>query len=268
MKPDQPREGGVTMPEDENDQQGSGRIGEPGFRQSEETKAKISRTLKARLTKREKLFVAAVLADPEASYAEAARRAGCPPKTAKDQASRMLRKPDVKALIDQQMDAGLEEAAANVGVTIENILRDLVAARAAATERGDIPNRIRANELLGRHLGMWKEKTEAENDVFKVLADRLQRAKLREEQLRKEQLKALPEPPKTIDGIVVEEQKPEQDFNTATKTADQLVRERAEKEGAGPTPESDVERDRQAAGVDGPTYDDWVERLLKAYPPR
>ncbi len=100
------------------------------------------------MTDKQKLFCQEYLLDCNATAA--AKRAGYSEKTANVQASQLLDEPEIAENISKLM----EERAAKVGVTQEYVLGELIAL-ARTAEGGD---RIRALELLGKHLHMFNDK--------------------------------------------------------------------------------------------------------------
>ncbi len=114
----------------------------------------------AGLTPKQERFVAEYLVDLNA--AAAARRAGYSEKTANRIASENLTKPDIQAAIQ----ARRQELARKLEVSQERVLTELAAI--AFHEAGDAPeaelkvsNKLKALELLGKHLGMFSDKAEA-----------------------------------------------------------------------------------------------------------
>lgn len=125
---------------------------------------------------------------------QAALRAGYPPGSAASQASRLLRDPRVRAIID----AGEQQVQAKAGITAEMILEELrsiacadlaeaydedgrlkpirempldVRKAIAAVEETDSGGRklrrwdkVKALELLGKHVGAWKDRLQLEGE--------------------------------------------------------------------------------------------------------
>lgn len=141
------------------------------------------------LNDRQRLFLAAYLADPNAT--EAARKAGY--KQPHSTGPRMLKNPEVRAAIDARIGRAALKAERVLGLlaelaagSIEPLLRfdgdgkwtvDLAQAkrlgalrlvrRIRPTPHGlavEIHDPIRALELIGRHLGLWKDATPVEED--------------------------------------------------------------------------------------------------------
>jgi hypothetical protein len=98
------------------------------------------------LSGRERRFVDEYLVDLNAS--KAAVRAGYSPKFATHKSHLLLRRPAVKAAIDE----GLADVAARVGLNPVVVLKGLMLEAENAKEGGA---RVRAYELLGKYLEIW-----------------------------------------------------------------------------------------------------------------
>ena len=112
------------------------------------------------MTQKQWLFVQEYLVD--LCGAAAARRAGYSPAGAKNAAWRLLRDPEVKTIVKEEM----EKRAARVQLKQEDVLRELraVAFAAASDENGaavKYASKLRALELLGRHMGLFEGKVAA-----------------------------------------------------------------------------------------------------------
>lgn len=99
------------------------------------------------LTDKQRAFVAEYLLD--LNGAAAARRAGYSAKTASEQAAQMLRMPKVLAAVQ----AGQQARAKRTELTADWVLAELrgVVEQPSASAGA----RVKALELLGRHVGMW-----------------------------------------------------------------------------------------------------------------
>lgn len=113
----------------------------------------------ARLTDRQQRFVAEYLVDLNAT--QAAIRAGYSEKRASEIGYQLLRKTTVQAAIQEAM-ADREK---RTGVTQDRVVAELE--RVAFAEAHDYTdadlkyaNKLKALELLGRHLGMFTDKVE------------------------------------------------------------------------------------------------------------
>ena len=87
---------------------------------------------------------------------QAAKRTGYSPHAAAEQASHLLTLPKVRARVAELQAA----TSARIELSHDDILRDLIALRAAAAEAGQFAAAVRATELLGRHIGMWPTRFE------------------------------------------------------------------------------------------------------------
>ena len=109
------------------------------------------------MNRRRELFIQEYLVD--LCGARAARRAGYGSKGAAGQASRLLRDPEIRRAVDAAMEERLER----VQVKQEEVLRELrgVAMAQASDENGakvKLGSKLRALELLGKHLGIFEGK--------------------------------------------------------------------------------------------------------------
>ena len=129
------------------------------------------------LTKRRQLFVTEYLAHPKQPAAWAAVRAGFSEKRARETASELLKDPEIKAAIEHQLIKRLEK----IEVTEKTVLTDILAIRERCTEAGSgqwsLSLRLKCNELLGRKLGLWKDKIELGLD--EALIERLEAGRKR-----------------------------------------------------------------------------------------
>jgi phage terminase small subunit len=104
------------------------------------------------LTAKQQLFITEYLVDFNAT--QAAIRAGYSERTAQEQGSRLLSNVMVQEAIVEARKGRIER----VEWTADEILRDL---KEIATDRSIEPkDRIKAYELGGKHLAMWKDKVE------------------------------------------------------------------------------------------------------------
>ena len=106
---------------------------------------------------RQEVFVREYLVD--LCGAKAARRAGYSSKGANNQAFRLLRDPEVKRAVE----AALEERLKRIEVKQDEVIRELkaVAMASASDENGaavKLGSKLRALELLGKHLGIFEGK--------------------------------------------------------------------------------------------------------------
>lgn len=106
------------------------------------------------LTPKQAAFVREYLIDRNAT--QAAIRAGyAPGKTAEVQGHRLLSNAKVRAAVD----AATQEHAEKAGITVEWVMNGLksVAERCSGGDTFEAAGANRALELLGKHLGMFKE---------------------------------------------------------------------------------------------------------------
>lgn len=162
----------------------------------------------AKLTKKQKLFVEEYLIDLNAT--QAAIRAGYSSNTAKEIGYENLIKPHIKSAIDKAM----AERSRRTGVNADRIIQELakiaflnptdvinmneatikgdsnrddtaaissVKVKRIPTEDGDITERevrtydkIKALELLGKHIGMFTDKFKVEGNIPIVIVDDLE----------------------------------------------------------------------------------------------
>jgi hypothetical protein len=112
------------------------------------------------LTRLRQLFVTEYLANPKQPAAWAAVRAGFSEKRARETASELLKDPEIKAALEHQLAKRLEK----LEITEKTVLTDILAIRERCTEAGSgqwsLALRLKCNELLGRKLGLWKDKIE------------------------------------------------------------------------------------------------------------
>lgn len=110
------------------------------------------------LTPKQRAFVAEYLVDLNAT--QAAIRAGYSVKTAKQTACENLAKPDVQAAIAELMKA----REGRTEVTQDKVIADIRRVGKAAEDAEQYSPALRALELLGRHLGMFKDKVQLGGD--------------------------------------------------------------------------------------------------------
>ena len=126
---------------------------------------------KEELTPKQAAFVREYLKDLNAT--QAATRAGYSAKTANEQGARLL----AKASIQEAVARGREKLAAKVEVTTERVLNGLLAEATADDGPTCKTARVKAWELLGKHLGLLtdRSKVEVSGDVTGYLAMSLER---------------------------------------------------------------------------------------------
>ena len=121
------------------------------------------------MNRRQELFVQEYLVD--LCGAKAARRAGYAQKHARCQGSRLLRDPEIRRAVD----AAMEERLARIQVKQEEVISQLkaVAMAQASDENGaavKLGSKLRALELLGKHLGLFEGKNQKVEPV-RILED-------------------------------------------------------------------------------------------------
>ena len=123
------------------------------------------------LTPKQATFVQEYLKDLNAT--QAAIRAGYSEKTAQEQSSRLLS----KAIVQQAIQKGRDKLAAKAEVTAERVLNGLLAEATADDGPTCKTARVKAWELLGKHLGLMadRSKVEVSGDVTGYLAMSLER---------------------------------------------------------------------------------------------
>lgn len=123
------------------------------------------------LTPRQAAFVREYLVD--LNGAQAAIRAGYSPDAAKEQAARLLTNANVAAAVE----AGKAARASRVQVTADDVIRILLKEATADDGPTCKTGRVKAAELLGKHLAMFTEasKVEVTGDVTAYLAASLER---------------------------------------------------------------------------------------------
>ena len=121
------------------------------------------------MTQKQWLFVQEYLVD--LCGAAAARRAGYSGRGARNSAWRLLRDPEVRDLVKEEM----EKRARRVRLKQEDVVQELrtVAFADASDESGaavKYASKLRALELLGRHMGIFEGKPVAQAPV-KIVED-------------------------------------------------------------------------------------------------
>lgn len=107
-----------------------------------------------KLTAKQELFISEYMKDLNAT--QAAIRAGYSEKTANRIASENLTKLDIK----NEIEIRLQERAKNNGITAEFVLNGI---KAIATTGEKESDKLKAYELLGKHLKLFTDKIEADN---------------------------------------------------------------------------------------------------------
>ena len=113
------------------------------------------------LTPKQSAFVREYMIDLNAT--QAAIRAGYSEKTANRIGAENLSKPVIQEAIQQRHKAAEEKCA----VTVEWILSEI--AKIAQDEEVKTADRLRALELLGKHLGLWEKRQEDGEHVVRII---------------------------------------------------------------------------------------------------
>jgi hypothetical protein len=138
------------------------------------------------LTKMQRGFIAAYCEDPKIGQAEAARKAGCSLKRAKQTAYEWMRDPEVKREIDRQL-AGkvdrVEIVARAEKLTPERVIQDLEGieemCRLAGPGAWQASTLVKIAELKGKYLKMFTDRIEF--DIDEKLIARLEALGAREQ---------------------------------------------------------------------------------------
>lgn len=107
------------------------------------------------LTDKQQLFIKEYLVDMNASAAM--RRAGYTSKNPDVDASKLLVNPSIKSEIDKAIKARADKT----GITAEYVLQGIKAI--ADKQEAKETDRLKAYELLGKHLKLFTDKVESEN---------------------------------------------------------------------------------------------------------
>jgi phage terminase small subunit len=115
------------------------------------------------MTARQHRFITEYLVDLNAT--QAAVRAGYSRRTANRIASENLSKPDIRAHVNKEMD----DRARRTEITLDNVVKELAiiafsnahAGADGGVSRIRTADKLRALELLGKHLGMFREREES-----------------------------------------------------------------------------------------------------------
>jgi phage terminase small subunit len=108
-----------------------------------------------KLTAKQELFITEYMKDLNAT--QAAIRAGYSEKTAKQVAAENLSKPYLKEIIDKR----LAERAKNNGITAEYVLQGIKSIADDIEAKHN--DKLKAFELLGKHLKLFTDKVESDN---------------------------------------------------------------------------------------------------------
>lgn len=124
----------------------------------------MSEPQKKELTRKQSMFVAEYVKDWNGT--QAAIRAGYSPKTANEQAARMLAKDSIKAAVEDKK-AKVEDKALVDAAYVLNGLKEV--ARRCMEKEGFHPmGATRAFELLGKHKGLFKEEDKGGQTIVNI----------------------------------------------------------------------------------------------------
>src|SRR5437899_865478 len=115
----------------------------------------------------QRAFISAYCEDPKIGQADAARKAGCSLKRAKQTAYEWMHDPEVKREIDRQLALKTEGrievlSARNGKLTPEDVIRELdqieETCKTAGPGAWQVATRVKVAELKGKYLKMWTER--------------------------------------------------------------------------------------------------------------
>jgi phage terminase small subunit len=117
--------------------------------------ARARASTRTEMTARERLFVAELLKDVGAPGAAAAR-AGYSERTASKIAHELMQRPVVKAAVEK----GMQALAKTAGVDAAKVMQALERLADKAENAGEFTPALRSWELMGKHIGMFRDKVE------------------------------------------------------------------------------------------------------------
>ena len=113
----------------------------------------------AELTPKQEMFCKEYIIDLNGT--QAAIRAGYSEKTANEQAAQLLARLSIQEYVQSLMD----KRSKKVEITADNVLQDILDTRKTATEQDKLNERIKCNELLGKHLKLFTDKIEYNGEL-------------------------------------------------------------------------------------------------------
>lgn len=113
-----------------------------------------------KLTAKQARFVHEYLVDLNAT--QAAIRSGYKPKNAAQTGAENLRKPQIQAAIQEAREAREKSSM----ITAEWVLKEI--SKIAENQEEAARDRLKALELIGKHLGMWERREDAETQGIRV----------------------------------------------------------------------------------------------------
>ena len=114
---------------------------------------------KRALTPKQYAFVQEYLIDKNGT--QAAIRAGYSPKTANEQAARLL----AKVSVDQVVTSELAKLSEKAGITVEAVITTIKRLLKSAEDTGNLHAALKACDMLAKHLGMYVERIEEKKDI-------------------------------------------------------------------------------------------------------
>ncbi len=167
------------------------------------------------LTNLQRSFVREYLMDPARDGEQAAIRAGASPDRAARTAEELLAKPEIQAAIEGTLREVLKPIELNTDSVLDGLVFNIKAARANGNDLWSLAEQRKTWELIGKHLGMFKERLEL--GFSEKLIELLKSARQR---------KALPQPePQVIEAEAAEPQAEEAKPLTRGQLRKELRRE-------------------------------------------
>jgi hypothetical protein len=120
------------------------------------------------LDPREETFCSCYVAIGELTFSHkklSAEAAGFAEPSAANQATKLLRRPDIQERIRELHAANMQR---NM-ITVDKVLADLEHDKLMAREKGDIASAIRADELQGKYLALFVDRTEFDEPARREL---------------------------------------------------------------------------------------------------
>jgi phage terminase small subunit len=115
-------------------------------------------------------FIAEYLSDEKRNATAAAARAGYSDKSAKFIACHLLKNPEVQREIERRLKGIMEKLDVDAEMVVQGILETIESAKGAGQGAWQSAAVLRGYELLGRHLGMFKDKVDVRSDEQLIAA--------------------------------------------------------------------------------------------------
>jgi phage terminase small subunit len=116
------------------------------------------------ITPMQQRFALEYLADEKRNATQAAIRAGYSMRSARFWASKMLKDPEVRRLIDEQLAARVQRLEVNGDFVVMGILKTIADARLAGQVAWQAQAILRGYELPGKSLGLFVDRVETNLD--------------------------------------------------------------------------------------------------------